>query len=76
MGKTVPYCNSGFFHLSFYLLVYKKSAVAFVDNSVGLQVINKLPQALDFYLINVNKLMVPLGLILNILVKYARNITE
>ncbi len=33
----------------------KKSAVAFVDNSVGLQVINKLPQALDFYLINVNK---------------------
>lgn len=34
----------------------KKSAVAFVDNSVGLQVINKLPQALDFYLINVNKI--------------------
>lgn len=33
----------------------KKSAVAFVDNSVGLQVINKLPQALDFYLIKVNK---------------------
>jgi len=33
----------------------KKSAVAFVDNSVGLQVVNKLPQALDFYLINVNK---------------------
>jgi len=33
----------------------KKSAVAFVDNSVGLQVINKLPQTLDFYLINVNK---------------------
>ncbi|MBE4947613.1 hypothetical protein [Chryseobacterium culicis] len=33
----------------------KKSAVAFVDNSVGLQVINKLPQALDFYMINVNK---------------------
>lgn len=34
----------------------KKSAVAFVDNSVGLQVINKLPQTLDFYLINVNKI--------------------
>ncbi|MDR6459389.1 hypothetical protein J2786_002496 [Chryseobacterium vietnamense] len=33
----------------------KKSAVAFVDNSVGLQVVNKLPQALDFYLIKVNK---------------------
>ena len=33
----------------------KKSAVAFVANSVGLQVVNKLPQALDFYLINVNK---------------------
>ncbi|MDQ1855344.1 hypothetical protein [Chryseobacterium sp. WLY505] len=33
----------------------KKSAVAFVDNSVGLQVINKLPQALDFYLIKVDK---------------------
>lgn len=33
----------------------KKNAVAFVDNSVGLQVINKLPQTLDFYLINVNK---------------------
>ncbi|RLJ33678.1 hypothetical protein CLU97_3164 [Chryseobacterium sp. 7] len=33
----------------------KKSAVAFVDNSVGLQVVNKLPQTLDFYMINVNK---------------------
>ncbi|HCN50129.1 MAG TPA: hypothetical protein DIT10_13755 [Chryseobacterium sp.] len=33
----------------------KKSAVAFVANSVGLQVVNKLPQTLDFYLINVNK---------------------
>ncbi|ROI02622.1 hypothetical protein EGI16_13420 [Chryseobacterium sp. G0240] len=33
----------------------KKSAVAFVDNSVGLQVVNKLPQTLDFYLINVDK---------------------
>ncbi|PKF74284.1 hypothetical protein [Chryseobacterium sp. PMSZPI] len=33
----------------------KKSAVAFVDNSVGLQVVNKLPQPLDFYLIKVNK---------------------
>lgn len=33
----------------------KKSAVAFVANSVGLQVVNKLPQTLDFYLINVSK---------------------
>ncbi|MFZ4930034.1 hypothetical protein [Chryseobacterium sp. Mn2064] len=33
----------------------KKSAVAFVANSVGLQVVNKLPQTLDFYLINVKK---------------------
>lgn len=33
----------------------KKSAVAFVDNSVGLQVVNKLPQTLDFYLIIVEK---------------------
>lgn len=32
----------------------KKSAVGFVDNSVGLQVVNKLPQTLDFYVINVN----------------------
>ncbi len=32
----------------------KKSAVGFVDNSVGLQVINKLPQTLDFYLISVD----------------------
>jgi hypothetical protein len=32
----------------------KKSAVGFIDNSVGLQVINKLPQTLDFYVINVN----------------------
>ncbi|MDR2236554.1 MAG: hypothetical protein LBE92_10540 [Chryseobacterium sp.] len=32
----------------------KKSAVGFVDNSVGLQVINKLPQALDFYMISVD----------------------
>ncbi|MDQ0782895.1 hypothetical protein [Chryseobacterium sp. W4I1] len=32
----------------------KKSAVGFVDNSVGLQVINKLPQTLDFYLIKVD----------------------
>lgn len=34
----------------------KKSAVGFIDNSVGLQVINKLPQTLDFYVINVNNL--------------------
>ncbi|KMQ65848.1 hypothetical protein ACM46_06910 [Chryseobacterium angstadtii] len=32
----------------------KKSAVGFVDNSVGLQVVNKLPQTLDFYLIEVD----------------------
>ncbi|WP_223560039.1 hypothetical protein [Chryseobacterium lathyri] len=32
----------------------KKSAVSFVDNSVGLQVVNKLPQTLDFYLIKVD----------------------
>ncbi|MGC5746966.1 hypothetical protein J4Q03_20905 [Chryseobacterium sp. NFX27] len=32
----------------------KKSAVGFVDNSVGLQVVNKLPQTLDFYLIKVD----------------------
>lgn len=32
----------------------KKSAVGFVDNSIGLQVINKLPQTLDFYLISVD----------------------
>lgn len=33
----------------------QKSAVRVVNNSVGLQVINKLPQTLDFYVINVNK---------------------
>ncbi|MBK1897752.1 hypothetical protein [Chryseobacterium paridis] len=32
----------------------KKSAVGVVNNSVGLQVVNKLPQTLDFYVINVN----------------------
>ncbi|SHE71772.1 hypothetical protein [Chryseobacterium sp. OV279] len=32
----------------------QKSAVSFVDNSVGLQVVNKLPQTLDFYLIKVD----------------------
>lgn len=32
----------------------KKSAVGFVDNSVGLQVVNKLPQPLDFYVIQVD----------------------
>ncbi|ASW76129.1 hypothetical protein IQ37_06000 [Chryseobacterium piperi] len=32
----------------------KKSAVGVVSNSVGLQVVNKLPQTLDFYVINVN----------------------
>lgn len=34
----------------------KKSAVGVVNNSVGLQVVNKLPQTLDFYVINVNNL--------------------
>ncbi|AZA80433.1 hypothetical protein C1637_23140 [Chryseobacterium lactis] len=44
------------FSVSFFAYWFiKKSAVAFVDNSVGLQVVNKLPQTLDFYLINVNK---------------------
>jgi len=44
------------FSISFFAYWFiKKSAVAFVDNSVGLQVVNKLPQALDFYLINVDK---------------------
>ncbi|EJL74872.1 hypothetical protein [Chryseobacterium populi] len=32
----------------------KKSAVGIVSNSVGLQVVNKLPQSLDFYVVNVN----------------------
>ncbi|WP_265129691.1 hypothetical protein [Chryseobacterium oranimense] len=32
----------------------KKSTIGFVDNSVGLQVVNKLPQTLDFYLIKVD----------------------
>lgn len=34
----------------------EKSAVRIVDNSLSLQVINKLPQPLDFYVINVNNL--------------------
>ena len=33
----------------------KKSTVGTVENSVSLQLINKLPQTLDFYLIKVNK---------------------
>jgi hypothetical protein len=33
----------------------KKSTVAMVENSVSIQLINKLPQALDFYLVKVNK---------------------
>lgn len=32
----------------------KKSAIGVVDNSLGLQVINKLPQPLDFYVINIH----------------------
>ncbi len=55
MGKIVSDPDACFFNLVFCVLVYQKSAVAFVDNSVGLQVVNKLPQALDFYLINVDK---------------------
>jgi len=34
----------------------KKSAIGIVKNSVSLQVINKLPQTLDFYVINLNNL--------------------
>lgn len=34
----------------------KKSTIGIVNNSVSLQVINKLPQPLDFYVINVNNL--------------------
>jgi len=34
----------------------KKSSIGIVNNSVSLQVINKLPQPLDFYVINVNNL--------------------
>lgn len=34
----------------------KKSSIGIVSNSVSLQVINKLPQPLDFYVINVNNL--------------------
>ncbi|WP_082504553.1 MULTISPECIES: hypothetical protein [unclassified Chryseobacterium] len=34
----------------------KKSTVRIVDHSVSLQLINKLPQALDFYLIKVNSI--------------------
>ncbi|WP_100076818.1 hypothetical protein [Chryseobacterium camelliae] len=33
----------------------KKSSVGIVQNSLALQVINKLPQTLDFYVINVNE---------------------
>lgn len=43
------------FSISFFTYWFiKKSAVGFVDNSVGLQVVNKLPQTLDFYLIKVD----------------------
>lgn len=34
----------------------QKSAVSIVNSSISLQVINKLPQPLDFYVINVNKI--------------------
>lgn len=34
----------------------KKSAISIVNDSVSLQVINKLPQTLDFYVINLNNL--------------------
>jgi hypothetical protein len=45
--------------LSISLFTYwfiKKSSIGIVSNSVSLQVINKLPQPLDFYVINVNNL--------------------
>lgn len=35
---------------------FKKSTVSIVKNSLSLQVINKLPQPLDFYVINLNNL--------------------
>lgn len=34
----------------------KKSTIGIVTNSISLQVINKLPQPIDFYVINVNNL--------------------
>ena len=34
----------------------KKSAIGVVNNSVALQIVNKLPQTLDFYVINQNNL--------------------
>lgn len=34
----------------------KKSVIGVVSNSLSLQVINKLPQPLDFYVINLNNL--------------------
>lgn len=34
----------------------KKSTIGIVKDSVGLQIINKLPQALDFYVVNINNL--------------------
>ncbi|MBB4806215.1 hypothetical protein HNP38_001487 [Chryseobacterium defluvii] len=40
----------------------KKSAVGVVNDSVALQVINKLPQPLDFYVININDASVNEGL--------------
>jgi hypothetical protein len=43
------------FSISFFTYWFiKKSAVGIVENSVALQVINKLPQPLDFYVINLN----------------------
>jgi hypothetical protein len=54
----------------------KKSAVAFVDNSVGCRSSINFRKPWIFILSMLIKLMVPLGLILNISVKYARNITE
>nr|WP_262909428.1 hypothetical protein [Chryseobacterium gwangjuense] len=34
----------------------KKSSIGVVQNAVALQLINKLPQSLDFYVINVNRI--------------------
>ncbi|WP_027379853.1 hypothetical protein [Chryseobacterium daeguense] len=43
------------FSISFFTYWFiKRSAVGIVENSVALQVINKLPQPLDFYVININ----------------------
>jgi hypothetical protein len=43
------------FAVSFFTYYFiKKSSIGFVKDSLALQVINKLPQPLDFYVININ----------------------